>query len=166
MRDIVIQRLKSILDQSTTNTAQNIEKGILNWTIKRTKAINTPPSWENPFFVSHYKHKAISILKHLTDPTTTLKERLENGYITSYQLATLTPIELNPKGPYATTTTNLIKKDIKMHELSSKPKFVGLFKCQRCKSKNTSYYQMQTRCADEPMTTFVTCHNCDKRWKC
>jgi transcription elongation factor S-II len=24
---------------------------------------------------------------------------------------------------------------------------------------------MQTRSADEPMTTFVTCLECDKRWK-
>ena len=42
----------------------------------------------------------------------------------------------------------------------------GFFTCARCKSKKTSYYQLQTRSADEPMTTFVTCHNCDKHWKC
>jgi DNA-directed RNA polymerase subunit M/transcription elongation factor TFIIS len=24
---------------------------------------------------------------------------------------------------------------------------------------------MQTRSADEPMTVFITCHNCDSRWK-
>jgi hypothetical protein len=27
------------------------------------------------------------------------------------------------------------------------------------------YYQMQTRSADEPMTTFVSCLNCNNRWK-
>ncbi|BGP36215.1 transcription elongation factor TFIIS [Rhodotorula kratochvilovae] len=27
------------------------------------------------------------------------------------------------------------------------------------------YYQMQTRSADEPMTTFVTCLACSNRWK-
>jgi hypothetical protein len=25
---------------------------------------------------------------------------------------------------------------------------------------------MQTRSADEPMTTFVTCVNCNNKWKC
>jgi transcription elongation factor S-II len=42
----------------------------------------------------------------------------------------------------------------------------GFFTCNRCKSKKTTYYQLQTRSADEPMTTFVSCLNCDKNWKC
>jgi DNA-directed RNA polymerase subunit M/transcription elongation factor TFIIS len=38
--------------------------------------------------------------------------------------------------------------------------------CSGCKRKtNCDYYQLQTRSADEPMTTFVTCLECDKRWK-
>ena len=40
-----------------------------------------------------------------------------------------------------------------------------IFKCGKCKQRKTTYYQMQTRSADEPMTTFVTCLNCDNRWK-
>lgn len=42
----------------------------------------------------------------------------------------------------------------------------GLFTCGRCKSSKTSNTQKQTRSADEPMTVFVLCHNCGKRWKC
>jgi transcription elongation factor S-II len=38
--------------------------------------------------------------------------------------------------------------------------------CSRCKkTARCSYYQLQTRSADEPMTTFVTCLECDKKWK-
>jgi DNA-directed RNA polymerase subunit M/transcription elongation factor TFIIS len=38
--------------------------------------------------------------------------------------------------------------------------------CHACRRKTKcDYYQMQTRSADEPMTTFVTCLECDKRWK-
>ena len=38
--------------------------------------------------------------------------------------------------------------------------------CSRCKRKTKcDYYQMQTRSADEPMTTFITCLECDKKWK-
>ena len=40
------------------------------------------------------------------------------------------------------------------------------FTCGKCKSNECTYYQMQTRSADEPMTTFVTCINCGNRWKC
>ncbi|XP_042489291.1 transcription elongation factor TFIIS-like [Macadamia integrifolia] len=39
------------------------------------------------------------------------------------------------------------------------------FKCGRCGQRKCTYYQMQTRSADEPMTTFVTCVNCNSHWK-
>lgn len=39
------------------------------------------------------------------------------------------------------------------------------FRCGRCHQRKTKYYQLQTRSADEPMTTFVTCINCGNRWK-
>lgn len=39
------------------------------------------------------------------------------------------------------------------------------FKCGKCKQRKTKYFQMQTRSADEPMTTFVTCVVCGNRWK-
>ncbi|KAJ1848252.1 transcription elongation factor TFIIS [Coemansia sp. RSA 2708] len=39
------------------------------------------------------------------------------------------------------------------------------FKCGRCKQRKCTYFQMQTRSADEPMTTFVTCTVCEHRWK-
>ena len=45
---------------------------------------------------------------------------------------------------------------------------LGLVIAYTTKEKYTqcSYYQLQTRSADEPMTTFVTCINCGARWKC
>ena len=39
------------------------------------------------------------------------------------------------------------------------------FKCGKCGQRKCTYYQMQTRSADEPMTTFVTCTVCNNRWK-
>jgi len=40
-----------------------------------------------------------------------------------------------------------------------------LLKCGKCKKNNCTYHQMQTRSADEPMTTFVLCNECGNRWK-
>ncbi|EGC37355.1 hypothetical protein DICPUDRAFT_77009 [Dictyostelium purpureum] len=39
------------------------------------------------------------------------------------------------------------------------------FQCGKCKQRRCTYFQMQTRSADEPMTTFVRCINCGNRWK-
>lgn len=44
-------------------------------------------------------------------------------------------------------------------------KISGMFTCGKCKRMETTYFQMQTRSADEPMTTFVTCLHCNNRWK-
>jgi len=40
-----------------------------------------------------------------------------------------------------------------------------LLTCGKCKKKNCTYNQLQTRSADEPMTTFVVCNECGNRWK-
>ncbi|KAI5705441.1 hypothetical protein M8J76_001237 [Diaphorina citri] len=40
-----------------------------------------------------------------------------------------------------------------------------LLKCGKCKKRNCTYNQIQTRSADEPMTTFVLCNECGNRWK-
>jgi transcription elongation factor S-II len=44
--------------------------------------------------------------------------------------------------------------------LSAKPTHAAtdIFKCGRCKQRKCTYYQMQTRSADEPMTTFGKSH--------
>ena len=42
----------------------------------------------------------------------------------------------------------------------------SLLTCDRCKITKTTSTQKQTRSADEPMTVFVLCLNCGKRWKC
>lgn len=44
-------------------------------------------------------------------------------------------------------------------------RFTGMFTCGKCKGTKTTYFQMQTRSSDEPMTTFVTCITCNNRWK-
>jgi len=38
-------------------------------------------------------------------------------------------------------------------------------KCGKCGKRNCTYNQLQTRSADEPMTTFVLCNECGNRWK-
>ena len=36
-------------------------------------------------------------------------------------------------------------------------------KCGKCGKRNCTYNQLQTRSADEPMTTFVMCNECGNR---
>ena len=41
----------------------------------------------------------------------------------------------------------------------------NLLTCGRCKKSDVLYNQLQTRSADEPMTTFCVCEHCGHRWK-
>ncbi|PRP79729.1 hypothetical protein PROFUN_12663 [Planoprotostelium fungivorum] len=41
----------------------------------------------------------------------------------------------------------------------------NMFKCGKCGKRETTYFQLQTRSSDEPMTTFHECTNCGNRWK-
>ncbi len=42
---------------------------------------------------------------------------------------------------------------------------VKIFKCRKCGEMKCTTYQLQTRGADEPMTTFVECKVCGHKWK-
>ena len=42
---------------------------------------------------------------------------------------------------------------------------VRIFKCRKCGEMKCTTYQLQTRGADEPMTTFVECKVCGHKWK-
>ncbi len=61
---------------------------------------------------------------------------------------------------------NARRTDWDKEQMKQKGGGKGLFKCGKCGSQNTTYYQMQTRSADEPMTNFVTCLDCNKKWRC
>jgi transcription elongation factor S-II len=39
------------------------------------------------------------------------------------------------------------------------------FVCGRCKKREVSYYELQTRSGDESMTIFAKCINCGNSWK-
>jgi DNA-directed RNA polymerase subunit M/transcription elongation factor TFIIS len=145
----------------------NIEKSIYNWTIRKCKSASTTPSWENKVFKEMYKQKIISIAKNLKNEETTLKDRVLAGQVITRTIAQLTPAELFPTGPCAKSIHDQYIKqmniDLACGRLNANT--IGIFKCGRCKSNKTTYYEMQTRSADEPMTAFITCLACGKRWK-
>ena len=97
-----------------------------------------------------------------------LKNNILQGIFKPSSVVDFSPQMLWPKGPYAKKLQENIENNMKKEYASNimnQPDYKGLFRCGRCKSYKTTYYQMQTRSADEPMTVFVTCHNCDTRWK-
>jgi len=58
------------------------------------------------------------------------------------------------------------KEGILEHQMSvNEGTPTDMFRCGKCGKSNCTYTQLQTRSADEPMTTFVFCRSCGNRWK-
>jgi len=58
------------------------------------------------------------------------------------------------------------QKNIEKRQLEgNKSMATDQFLCSRCHKRECTYYEMQTRSADEPMTIFISCLNCGKNWR-
>lgn len=65
--------------------------------------------------------------------------------------------------PFMKTQVNKEVEELDSYRRESKDD-EGLFQC-RCGSRRTVASQVQTRAADEPMTTIVKCQECNRTWK-
>ncbi len=159
-RDNIRQRLTVFID--STKTVENIEKGIYNYTIREATKKNLVKKWYNPYFVIIYKDRLRTVFINLQN--TDLIERIKSKKIKPHQVAFMSHQEISP------SKWDKLLEIKKQHEDNLySPKIdanTDDFTCRKCKSKKCSYYQLQTRSADEPMTTFVTCIDCGNRWKC
>lgn len=166
-RQFVLQRLSSLLEIPQTDTiCINLEKSILNYAVDRNCAKRGVASWENHLFSNIYKHKFLELQNNIKK-SPVLKGWIVNKRLKTKDVIDMKPHELWPDGPYAQTIERRIIRDLRKQYLAQEVKNQeGFFTCARCKSKKTTYYQLQTRSADEPMTTFVSCLNCDRNWKC
>jgi transcription elongation factor S-II len=165
MREYVVTQFATLLNQKPTDPIPfNMEKSLFNWTIRETKNRSGVPVWENPMFKWLYKNKFLNIKYNMQHSS--LTERILSGEIKSRTVASLTATGMDPTGRHAQAIQARQEKQSNMFAKKMEEDFSGIFKCGKCRSSKTTYYQMQTRSADEPMTTFVTCHNCQKRWKC
>ena len=153
--------VKKIQGKLPGSLGTNLEKGIFNWTIKESNRNRIVKKWENHHFVIIYTNRLKSIWENLTEEV--IEKILTNEWLPQ-QVSFMTHQELN---------TTKWEKSIQTKMTRDKNKYetniesaTDSFKCRKCHQTKTNYYQLQTRSADEPMTTFVTCLTCDARWKC
>jgi DNA-directed RNA polymerase subunit M/transcription elongation factor TFIIS len=166
-RQFAIDRISALLEIPKDDTiCINLEKNILNHAMDKARVINQEPAWDNHKYSSIYKQKFLQI-QHNLKSSPVLKGWILDKKIKTIDVIDMRPEDMWPDGPYAKTMEDRIIKEMRKAYLAKEVKNQdGFFKCGRCKSMKTTYYQMQTRSADEPMTVFVSCLNCDKNWKC
>jgi transcription elongation factor S-II len=159
-RKNVTSHLNGILKQEKRST--NLEKAIYNYSLKEATQRKVVKKWDNPYFVELYTNRLRTIYINLSNPE--LLEQIESGQIKSHDVAFMTHQEMNPK-KWDPLIQAKIKKDKTKYETNMEAA-TDTFKCRKCHKSKCTYYQLQTRSADEPMTTFVQCLECGNRWRC
>ena len=167
VRQNVLDKIMTLMPK-TPNLAHNTETEIYNHTWKQANKSHYILHWGNSMFRTLYLTTAKHILHnlvHIPHPDdTSLLERLLTKKIEPSMLLSMKPWEMYPNAWKETMLAN--QKRHRKYELTLPTDISdGIFMCSRCKTYKTTHYQMQTRSADEPMTTFVTCLHCGNRWK-
>ena len=140
-----------------------IERGVYNYSIREATNRKVVKQWINPLFKHLYKDRlrsvGINLRKHAA-----LRELITSKQIRPHEVAFMTHQEMEPK---RWITALALKKMRDENKYSQKLEAsTDSYTCRKCKGKECTYYQMQTRSADEPMTTFVACITCGNQWKC
>ena len=144
------------LFDSSFRLGMNCEISIYNYTVQQCKNKNIERAWRNRKFKDMYKHNFLKVRFNIEK-----NQKLKNEIID--ELKDVTTIvssharELNPErwNKFNTHDVNTTEFEIEN----------SLIQCGKCRLNKVFYYQLQTRGADEPMTTFCTCTNCNHRWK-
>lgn len=167
IREKVISNFTEVFD--SVEMATQFEEFMLKNLVERALKDTIEVDWSNRAFWNMYRNRSITLYENLkgsesyVENNHNLLEKLKSGELSLQTIAEMTSMDLCPSR-WREVIEKLIEKKKKLYS-SSQNASIFMW-CSSCKKKTKcDYYQLQTRSADEPMTTFVTCLECDKRWK-
>ena len=131
------------------NIIKDIEESIYNFSIDYANVNETPYLLEQI-----YETKVDEILKLVKDNAEFIK-KIKSNTLDLKQIAFLKPDELNPDKYDKINKKKELEEYKKNNQATS-----NVFECRKCKTKKCQVTQLQTRAADEPATTIVTCMEC------
>jgi hypothetical protein len=163
-------RLKvlSVIEATLSNTvdADTLERLIFQHTFMRATKDEIRRAWDNPLFHDMYLAVARRVVGNLS-PSSYVKngsllERYKEGDITLETIVNHNYYELFPEKWQKLVDQQAKKERIQLEGDFSRA--TDRWQCSSCKQRKCTYYELQTRSADEPMTIFIHCLNCQKRW--
>ncbi|KAI1317527.1 RNA polymerase II elongation factor [Mortierella claussenii] len=161
VRDKCIEMLYQALGTSSNAEAERLLKKSTN--IEATVFMKLSPDGTPS---QAYKAKIRSFFMNLRDKSNPkLREAVVDGGVAVEDFCEYTTQDMASAEAKARDREIQLENMFRAKGAEEQQAETDMFKCGKCKGRKTRYYQMQTRSADEPMTTFVTCINCNNRWK-
>lgn len=167
IREKVISNFSELF--GSTEMATDFELFMLQALVERAKKDGIDVDWANRTFWNMYRSRSISLYENILGQDSYVKndqnllEKIKSGELGLKQVAEMTSMDMCPSR-WKEAIEKIIEQETKLY--SSQQNASIVMWCSSCKKKTKcDYYQLQTRSADEPMTTFVTCLECDRRWK-
>lgn len=148
-------------DWADPKFAINLEIGIFNYAIQEATKLKLIKKWDNPAFVTLYTGRLRTMFNNLCNPDVIAMIKAED--ISPKTLAFMSHQELNP-ALWKDMIEQKIKRDASKYSTNVEA-MTDMFVCKKCKSRRCTYYELQTRSADEPSTIFISCVDCGKHWK-
>jgi len=161
LHQIIYEKKKEEEESIDNILCRNMEKGIYNYAIKEAKRRKIIKKWENPTFVQLYIDKLRSIFVNLKQ--TEFLKQIQQGELMPQNIAFMTHQEINPKH-WKEWIEKKMKRDASKYNDNIQAS-TNMYTCKKCRSTRCTYYEMQTRSADESATIFVTCLDCGKHWR-
>jgi DNA-directed RNA polymerase subunit M/transcription elongation factor TFIIS len=145
----------------------DFERGIYNSVLDDSKRRGVRRVWENHEFQAVYEVSARRAISNLDNSSyvgnTRLLTRLHDGEFKPHDISFMSYSDLYPE-KWGNMIEMATKREAKMLEVD-KSAATDMFRCSKCGKRQCTYYEMQTRSADEPMTQFIRCLNCGKQWR-
>ena len=158
----MVDRADIDLDQ-----AMDIEVGVFNWAITAAQKKGFVQNWKNSAFRMLYESKARSVACNLERGgyvnNTRLQSRIAEGEFDVMELANMQPAHMFPERWHAVVEAKVRRDE---YITNAKPTAVtDQFRCGRCKRRECTYMELQTRSCDEPASLFVQCIACGHHWR-
>ena len=141
--------------------ATNLEIGIFNYSIREAIVKKTIQKWDNPLFVQIYKDRLRSVFENIRRPC--VMDRVLADKLAPQALAFASHQDMDPER-WNEMLDAKMKRDISKYVNNTRAS-TDMFTCRKCRSKECTHYELQTRSADEPMTVFISCLSCGKNWR-
>jgi len=148
------------------NISRLLERAVWNHAVNFCKKNDKTLAWDNASFRNAYTQKILGV-RYVARERPDVLDKYMSLDPTLKTFVNANPWELWPER-WETAFEDAARKALRFADADSEvdPDKMqdGLLQC-KCGSRKTSYYEKQTRSADEPMTVFAKCHTCNKRWK-